>query len=108
MLGDTTGVAGCYLQDVCDRQGSHYRLAEFRFDKHNAPKQPDGVSCGVCVFSALELLKRDPENFYHVLENQSHWSPEYIASARARFACDLLVRPNGANNEGAEALRNFA
>jgi hypothetical protein len=84
-----------YLQDECDRQGSHHRPANWPLEKHNQPRQPDNTSCGVCVLLMLQLLQRDPLFFYRALEDQCHWSPEHIAKERAKFAYELLVRPNG-------------
>ena len=67
---------------------------DWPLDRHDMPKQPDGVSCGVCVLLMLELLARNPVEFFTALTSPPHWSPEHIAAARAKYACELLVRPN--------------
>ena len=77
---------------------------DWRLDRHDMPKQPDGVSCGVCVLLMLELLARNPMDFYTALTSQPHWSPEHIAAARAKYACELLVRPNRTWVENATEL----
>jgi hypothetical protein len=54
----------------------------------------------------LQLLTDDPARFYDALSRQEAWSPQQILRARAQYACDLLHRPNGANDAEAAHLFN--
>jgi len=96
---------GRYLQRVCDAQGyTAHRPTDFALEKWiDGPLQPDGYSCGVCVLMVLEMLAAAPtlEAFYAAIaaRGKREWTEDEINRARARWACDLLHRPNGASGE---------
>lgn len=100
-----------FLQLQCDQQGyTAFRpidAAAFPVVKFNAtPRQPDGVSCGVCVLLMLELLPRDPDEFYARARDGTPWRLIEILRARAKWACELLVYPLGVDASAAQELQN--
>ena len=112
LCGAVYATAACrvfktWLASECVRQNSgDYRPAGWRVAVDHAPKQPAGVSCGVCVLLMPKLLADDPARFYDALSRQETWSPQQILRARAQYACELLHRPNGTNDAEAAYLAN--
>ena len=74
----------------------------FPLTNFNHPKQPDGVSCGVCCLLMLEVLARSPEAFYSLARSGRNFTPNEILTARAKWACALLTRPHGDGNSAAQ------
>jgi hypothetical protein len=100
-----------FLQLQCDQQGyTAFRpidAAAFPVVKFNAtPQQPDGVSCGICVLLMLELLARVPEEFYTRALSGAPWRLIDILRARAKWACELLAYPRGADANSAPELQD--
>ena len=61
----------------------------FPLTNYNHPKQPDGVSCGVCCLLMLEVLARSPEAFYSLARSGRNFTPNEILTARAKWASAL-------------------
>jgi len=74
----------------------------FPLTNFNHPKQPDGVSCGVCCLLMLEVPARSPEAFYSLARSGRNFTPNEILTARAKWACALLTRPHGDGNSAAQ------
>ena len=104
-----------HLKEELARQGCEdFDVDSFELVIVTRPKQPDGVSCGVCVLMAMEVLvSQGAEAFDEfVADHDGKWTHLEIRCARARWACELSVAPGAAVHEALEEagqaeLENF-
>jgi len=99
------------LQQRCEAQGGagSWRPIDFTVEMWvHGPLQPlgDGNNCGVCGILVMEWLPRGLGTFYAEAKARavSHWTEREIRQARARWACELLLRPHGTTTSQTEAL----
>jgi hypothetical protein len=99
-----------HVQQELRRQKSHYDVSSWDLSHIKAPKQPDTVSCGVCVLMMIELMvTQGMRAFYHlnkqcialettgplpegatmVYRGKVHWTERYINTKRLEYACRL-------------------
>jgi hypothetical protein len=89
-----------HLKEELERQGcSAFDIDSFELVKVSWPRQPDGVSCGVCSLMAMEILISQGADafdaFVEAHRGGGFWTAIEIRRARARWACELLVPPGG-------------
>ena len=65
------------------------------------PRQPDGVSCGICILAMAELIGEGRFNE----EPKDEFTPHEISCFRARWACLLLHSPELNGNHGVALAR---
>ena len=91
-----------HLKEELARQGcADFDVDSFELVIVTRPKQPDGVSCGVCVLMAMEVLVSQGAEAFDkfAADHGSTWTALEIRRARARWACELSVAPGGAVHE---------
>ena len=91
-----------HLKEELARQGCEdFDVDSFELVTVTRPKQPDGVSCGVCVLMAMEVLVSQGAEAFDkfAADHGSTWTALEIRRARARWACELSVAPGGAVHE---------
>ena len=97
-----------HLKEELVRQGCEdFDVDSFELVVVTRPMQPDGVSCGVCVLMAMEVLVSEgAEAFDKFVADRggSNWLPLEIRRARARWACELRVAPDGVVHEALEVV----
>ena len=101
-----------HVHEELVRQGSQCDVRTWEMLGLKAPKQPDGVSCGVCVLIMIELITTEGVGALYDLDKQCEnlsasghtevaidttkvyvqWTEHYINTKRIECACRLANR----------------
>ena len=101
-----------HVHEELVRQGSKCDVRTWEMLGLKAPKQPDGVSCGVCVLIMIELITTEGVGALYDLDKQCEnlsasghtevaidttkvfvqWTEHYINTKRIEYACRLVNR----------------
>ena len=114
-----------HVQQELGRQGSPCDVRSWDLSYYKTPKQPDSVSCGVCVLMMIELMVTEgveafyqlneqckarettgplPEGATEVYSGKVHWTTRYINTKRLEYACRLANRDETAEFDVARNL----
>ena len=97
---------GDHLKTVLERQVTNaFDVDSFGLKTVNWPKQPDGISCGVCVNAMIEILStKGIDALYTFIDDreQTLWTAEELLAVRARQAV-MIRTPDGAAGDSYDA-----
>ena len=95
------------MKTVLERQVTNtFDVDSFGLKKVNWPKQPDGISCGVCVNAMIEILStKGIDALYTFIDDREHtdWTAEELLAARARQAV-MIRTPDVTAGDSFDAL----